>query len=225
MDTNDTAAASTHRRAWDQIPWVVNGSADAADRELVQAHAADCADCADELARQSQLHTAMTDSVLPAHDPSASLQRLLSRIDRVEGDALGDSPESSASRHRSNSRWTRWLAAAVVVQAVGLAALAGALFERPRTADYSVLTRSAEPVAGASIRLVPAASLQIGQLQAVLAQAGLQIVDSHGDGSILSLAPRQGAAPMAVPDSLAVLRATPGVLLAEPIATDAAVRP
>ena len=221
MDTNDTAAAGTHRRAWEQIPWVVNGSADAADRELVQTHAINCTDCADELARQAQLHTAMADSVLPAHDPGAALQRLLSRIDRVEGDEV----VGQTGTARPNGRWTRWLAAAVVVQAVGLAALAGAVCERPRTSDYSVLTRSAEPVAGASIRLVPAASLQIGQLQAVLSQAGVQIVDSHGDGSILSLAPRPGVAPMAVPDSLAVLRATPGVLLAEPIATDAAVRP
>ncbi len=222
MDPRDLSPAGLHRRAWDLIPWVVNGSADAAERQRVEAHLATCTDCSDELARQSQLQAAIASSAVPPHDPGAALLRLWSRIDRLEGDAADGPAEPAPAMRTAGNRWTPWLAAAVVVQAIGLAALAGAVWERPRAADYATLSRTVEPPMAASIRLVPAPSLQIGELRSLLAQAGVQIVGSNGDGSILTLAAASGST---VADSLARLRAAPGVLLAEPVGVDTSVRP
>jgi anti-sigma factor RsiW len=49
-DSPDRAeAGAAHRRAWDTIPWLVNGSASDAQRRAVEAHLHDCGDCREEL--------------------------------------------------------------------------------------------------------------------------------------------------------------------------------
>lgn len=203
MDHTDTSA---HRRAWDLIPWVVAGSASDEERRCVDEHAAACTDCRDELAFHRQLQAGMS---LPANDlPPAepALQRLLARIDQA--------PALPQPVPAHTALWPRALAAAVVVQAIGLAVLGGMLLERPRLADYQTLSQAAAPSA-ARIRLVPAPSLRLGELQALLGRTGLQVVHSNADGSILGLAPRAAGAPLS--DLIARLRAEPGVLLAEPV--------
>ena len=209
-----------HRQAWEAIPWVVNGSAGDADRRLVDAHVQVCADCRDELQFQARLHRGIAAGAAPPHDPDPSLQRLWARIDRVEGDA--DAMALPRSVRSAGAGWsrTRLLAAAVVVQAIGLVAMVGLLRERPATAPYQTLTSPAvAPADGAgrgTLRMVASPRLSIGALQALLERCDLQIVHSSGDGSILTLAPRPGSG-AAVESALALLRADPGVALAEPI--------
>ncbi len=216
MDDSEFARQGQHRRAWDVIPWLVNGSATTADRVLAEAHLAECADCSDELTRQTQWRAAMLSSVGDGHDPQPALQRLWSRIDRVEGDTVA--APSRPPTPNAGRGWTPWLAAAVVLQAIGLAALIGVVWERPRASDYITLSRPEPTPPSASIRLVPEPGLRVGELQSLLSQHGLHIVGSSDDGRILSVAPRSaGSAPTAA--ALTHLRAAPGVLLAEPIGT------
>ena len=54
---NETA--SLHRKAWDLIPWILNGSASAQDRLLVHEHLNQCEDCRAELDFQRSLQTAL----------------------------------------------------------------------------------------------------------------------------------------------------------------------
>ncbi len=232
---DQTQDPQLHRRIWDAIPWVVNGSAGSAERERVLAHVAACDACQDEFRFHQQLHAGMQADAPPLPDAEPALQRLWARID-----SDSDSDNDGAARRAPQpllaqpvragwSRATRVLAAAVAVQAVGLAALGGALWERPAAAAYQTLSRSPAPAAGgATIRLVLAPEMRVGTLQALLARTGLRICESSGDGSILGLGPRAGDGRQADAgvgvgnDSarvLAELRATAGVLLAEPIAT------
>ena len=39
---------SVHRLAWDQIPWIVNGSLSETERLVVESHLQACADCREE---------------------------------------------------------------------------------------------------------------------------------------------------------------------------------
>ena len=48
-----------HLRAWDLLPWVVNGRASAEQVQWVDAHVAGCDDCRAELAWQRSLHRAI----------------------------------------------------------------------------------------------------------------------------------------------------------------------
>ena len=48
-----------HRRIWDAIPWVVNGTATEAAQREVEAHLGQCENCREEFDRQSRLHGAI----------------------------------------------------------------------------------------------------------------------------------------------------------------------
>jgi hypothetical protein len=235
----DGTPQSDHRQAWDLIPWVVNGSASEAQRRLVMAHSAGCADCREEFEFQRRLHLGMGDGAPLAADGPAeppptielALQRFWARVDAEQAvdpwtqlDEQGG-PKPHLPRlpraplrppRTSRSGWQRALVAAVVLQAIGLAAALGVIWERPARADYQALSLPTAAAPGASIRLVPAPGLQLGELRALLARSDLQLLQSNPDATILSLGPRPGAR-FGTPEALQRLRAEPGVLLAEPI--------
>lgn len=236
-----------HRRTWDLIPWIVNGSASAAEREIADAHLRDCVDCRDELAFQSLLHAGMGIDAQPAHSATAGFARLMQRIDRDAGSEGTGTPATVAmpmprtrapARRSQRRRLSRILAGALALQSVGLVLLGALLLARPSVrmppaattaATYQTLSSSRASSASATVRFVPSPTLSVGALQAMLADAHLHIVDSNQDSAIYGLAPMtqdDAAAAIATPDerdaatarAIARLRATPGVLLAEPIA-------
>jgi len=204
---------SRHRQAWELIPWVVNGRASAAERRAVDEHLADCADCREELALQTRLHAAMRSeapAAAPA-DPRPALRRLWQRID-----AAAPAPPR---RRTAPLPLARGLLAAVLIEAVGIAALSAALWSREAAREhaplYQTLSAPAEGVPRASIRAVLAPTLSLGELEALLGRTHLQIVGGPGDGGVYSLAPQAGAGGAA--DALAQLRSHPGVRFAEPV--------
>jgi len=103
-----------HRQAWELIPWVLNGRASDEERALVDAHVRECADCRAELAFQREVQEGMLQAPEPKLDARAGLDQLWKRID------AGGSAAPTVPR---NGNVVRWLAAAVVVEAIGLAAL------------------------------------------------------------------------------------------------------
>lgn len=197
-----------HHELWAMIPWVVNGTADAAQCRRFEQHAAACADCREELAFQRLLQTGMRAEAGPPHAAEPALQRLLARIDQAEAlPALAN-----------DQRWParRWLVAAVLVQAVGLTALGTLQWQRSAVADYQTLSQTRAEVTPARIRLVPAPQMRLAELQALMSRTQMSIVETDGNASILGLAPAPGAS-LSLAQSLALLRAEPGVRLAEPV--------
>lgn len=197
-----------HRRAWEAIPWLVNGRIAAAEREALESHLRHCADCRDELALQQRLRDGILRQVGPVADADAGLARLWQRIDAEAA--------MTPAAGRSGT-WLRWLAAAVVIQAIALAALLGANFGAA-TPPYRTLSADAPPPD--AIRAVFAAELPLGELQQVLDRAGLRIADGPnelGAYSVYTLVPR-GPRDAA----LERLRADARVRFAEPAAGPAA---
>ncbi|HEY6939850.1 zf-HC2 domain-containing protein [Dokdonella sp.] len=199
-----------HRRTWDLIPWLINGTASAADRSLAEAHLAACTDCRDEYAFQSRVHAGLDVDTRVVGEVRPAFDRLLARIDAEQ--AIDAGP--ARPRHL-----LRALAATVAIQAIGLVALATWAIERHRADDapaYRTLSAPETLPARASLRFVPSPELSVGQLQRLLGERGLRIVGTNDGGTIYTLAP---VAPgRADPDVVARLRAAPGVLLVEPIA-------
>jgi hypothetical protein len=195
---------SEHRRAWDAIPWVVAGSAPMTDVDLVTRHLAHCPSCREEFEFQQRLHSRLHEAVPLAADPEPGLQRLLARMATAE-------PAAASTRIPQAQRW---LAVAVVVQAVGLAVLALALLGPARDGDFRTLSapQAARP---ASLRLVPAAELDFAALRRLLAEQRLEIVDAAPDGSSLGLAASDGRTDTALA-ALPRLRSHAGVRMAEP---------
>lgn len=228
---------STHRRAWDAIPWVANGSAAEPLREFVEAHVAACDDCRQELAFQRQLRAGFGVETVSAHDAEPGLQRLWARIDAgpaTEAPAPvlpGPMPAPLPVTHRPTNRpaanLTRWLVAAVVVQAIGLVGML-AVRQPPASnppAAYETLSLAPAARSAATLRFVPAPSLSMAELQTLLARSGTRIVETSADGGIFGLAPATPdatetdapARSRATSRALAELRAARGVLLVEPI--------
>lgn len=215
----------SHSRAWDLIPLVINGTAPADELEFIDAHLRDCADCRDEYAFQLRLQAGMQAAAAGSvDDATPALQRLFDRIDDEDRRA----PQAPRARHVGrrrprSSRQARLLGAAVVAQAFALALLGASLLERPSpgppagsTGAYETLSSAVQPSA-ATIRLVPAPTLSLSDLQALLSESGLRVVAVSEDGSIYSLAPVSTPAAATQAQVLARLRASAGVLLAEPV--------
>jgi len=210
---------SHHRRAWELIPWVVNGRASGEERRLVEQHLAECSDCREEFAFQSRLRSTMSAERQPEADPEIPLQRLLRRIG-------GAAAAAELPRRRAAALpLVRGLLLAVVVEAVGLAVLSAVLWTHQPAAATAYRTLSAAPAGTprATIRAVLAPSLTLSEVQALLERAQLQIVGGPGDSGIYSLAPLSLTTAEATRNALAQLRANPGVRLAEPV--DAAPAP
>jgi hypothetical protein len=214
-----------HRETWDLIPWFVNGSATAAQRESVEQHLRECADCRDEFELQQRFQTGMQASAIGAYDPQPGLQRLFARIDAEPSVLDSGRP---ASMRGGPARWTPWLAAAVIVQAIGLALLGGLVLGRPAPelaaqpgADAGYRTLSGATLErGAEIRLAVSPDTSLAALRQLLGEAGLHIVESTADNAAFGLAPTEVSSATReerTARSIAWLRNQPGVLLAEPI--------
>lgn len=223
-----TDTSSVHRQAWDLIPWIVNDSAPESERQAVQAHLESCADCRQELEFQLQLHAAMAQRTAPDIDARDSWQRLRSRLDT----AAGPAPAGPTSTVRGTRRHPRragkgnmsWLVAAMVVQAIGLGALGVALWSRPSapasapagySAVYRTLSAPEAVVPAATIRVVFAPELTMAQLQAVLADARLQVRAGPNEVGVWTLGPAGDSNRAATEAALRELHASSQVRFAE----------
>jgi hypothetical protein len=213
-----------HRQTWDLIPWLVNGTASPVERSLAEAHLAICTDCRDEYAFQARLGAGLAVDVVTDGPLQPALDQLLARIDVEEANTVARPPLVRPQL----VRMTRILAAAVIVQAIGLAVLGSWALERSRSADeapYRTLSTTAIDAPEATIRFVPSPELSVGQMQRLLADNGLRVANANEGGTIFALAPSTPAHPTAsTGEVVARLRAAAGVLLAEPIARDADAR-
>jgi hypothetical protein len=203
-------AMSAHRATWDAIPWVLNGRATPAQRAEVERHLAQCADCRAEFEFQRQLHDAVAqDGAAVDADPRASLQQLWSRVDAEDAGARRG-PTTLVS-----TGLVRTLAAAVVVEAIGLALLGAALWQPE--ARYRTLSSADATPAAATVRVVFAPTFSISELDALLASAQLHIVSGPSESGAYALAPVAGAESSDRAHVLAQLRASGGVRFAEPV--------
>jgi hypothetical protein len=206
-------SADDHARSWSLIPWLVNGRAEGEQRRRALAHLQHCAACRAEWQAQQDLARAVNAEETEAQampDAEAGLQRLLGRLDQV--------PLARPER-RGHGRLTQALAAAVVVQAVGLALLGFQLSRPSPPADYAALSQPASaagPVT-ATVRLLPEGRLPLAEWQALLSTHGLVVVDGPNSAGAYGVAPRRAAAGPSRAELLARLRAAPGILLAEPL--------
>lgn len=211
-------AASEHRRAWETIPWVVNGSATAAQRRLLDAHLPKCDDCRLELARQRELQSAIASKPpLAVGDVDAGLQRLFARIDcaHEDGQAATAGAPRRETRRAAPSSLSLWLAAAVVVEALALAVLGVGLVARSDPASGYVTLSDGAAGRGATIRIVPAPSMRIDDLQRLLQTLNLQVVAGPNSVGAYDLAPQSEQPAREL--QISTLRADPTLRLVEPI--------
>ncbi len=217
-----TPAGDEHRRAWDAIPWVVAGAASGDESLWVQAHLPQCSECQAEWALQQRVHAGLN-AAEPAQlpDPAPALRSLMARLDAGTTYDPGEARPAGLTTRPQPTPWTRWLAAAVLVQAIGLGAAGLVLFDRhgqgaSNEGEYRTLSQATTPAPAATLRLVLAPGMDFSTLRLLLARTRLVAVEVGADGNSLGLAAADGD-PRTVSAALPVLRAAAAVMLAEPI--------
>jgi anti-sigma factor RsiW len=216
----------THAEAWALLPWLANGRIEAADREWVEAHVATCAECRAELAAQRMVATQMSrDAMAPgqASDEQKSFNKLWARIEASESlsEAASNSGVVAGARPRA-TRMVRWLAAAVVVQAVGLGVLGMTVLRdggQPGPEIVTVADPETRPNAPA-VRIVFAPEASIGTVNTLLEHQGLSIVSGPGiQGNFTAVLSPDAVASGASAESVAqVISKDPNVSFAQPVA-------
>jgi hypothetical protein len=218
----------THAEAWALLPWLANGRIAATEREWVEAHVQTCAECRAELAAQRMLSTHLRDVTdeMPAaaSEEQRSFDKLWARIEASEAVTL-PATGGSGGGYRA-SRAVRWLAAAVIVQAVGLGVLGlSALSGGGAPADdYTLVTRedprTATRAQAPTVRVVFAPQASIETINTLLAHQGLEIVAGPGiAGNFTAVLSADAVASGASAESVAaVMSKDPNVSFAEPVA-------
>jgi hypothetical protein len=212
----------SHRQVWEQIPWILNGSASEADLQSAQAHLSQCADCREALAFERRLQEALQQPRTAVDgEAEEGWQRLSARIDAQS------SGRASLRSRLSASNQSRWLAAAVIAEALALGAMVTSSWlthgERAPTPVYQTLSQPDPTRPQPTIRVVLAPDMTLEQLRTLLKGAHMQVVAGPGESGVWSLAPAEDAAAVATDIALRELRGSPHVRFAEPIATAARV--
>jgi anti-sigma-K factor RskA len=188
--TGDTDATGCEDEAARLLPWYVVGRLSAGDAERVERHLERCAICRDDLTHERELRTLMKSDVRVEYAPHGGLAKTLARIDEAASGTVAAGPAAPPAGH---SRLTRWLTAAVVVQAVGLGTLGALLLERPAPAPggarYTTLAASRPTLPpGPRIRVVFAPTTTLAELRSVLAGQSLSIVQGPSAAGAFTLA-------------------------------------
>jgi hypothetical protein len=216
----------THAEAWALLPWLANGRIEAVDREWVEAHVQGCAECRAEVAAQRMVATQMNrdgsaTTATSTTDEQRSFNKLWARIEASESAATPVSAAAGAPRGVRGSRAVRWLAAAVVVQALGLGVLGMNSLRGDADADkFNTVAIPEARLNAPAVRLVFEPAAPIDTINTLLTHQGLEIVSGPGTAgnyaAVLSAdAVASGATAEAVAD---VLRKDPNVSFAEPVA-------
>lgn len=216
----------THAEAWDLLPWLANGRIAAADREWVEAHVQACAECRAELSAQRMLSGNLREAgAVPAAsttEEQRSFDKLWARIEAAESATAGTQAVESAAPRRA-SRPVRWLAAAVIVQGIGLALFGIHALRTPDTGKTGFVTVTSEAPKRSNVPMVSlvfAPEASIDTINTLLTHQGLSIVSGPGlSGNFTAALSADAVASGASAESVAaVVSKDPNVTFAQPIA-------
>lgn len=158
----------SHERAFDLLPWLVNGTLAGGEREAVEEHARTCIACRREWKYQQQLHA----NVRARRTTDLSVEAGFEQLDR-ELDTAGRTEGRRWRSHYSGA------ARFAVAAAAGIAVLAVLLWftPLPQITDRTYLTLTAPaPGDAALLDIVFAADTTAAEMQALLDHIGGEIV-------------------------------------------------
>jgi hypothetical protein len=218
-----------HESAAVLIPWYVNGTLAAPEATKLGAHLDLCAPCRCDYEAQLRLFEAMQPQSTLVFAAEPSFRKLMARIGTGEdaGELASGRPAPAVSipvasrTSRAPSRVARWLAAAVVLEGLGLGYGGWAWHANSLSTAPAYVTLTAPETSyrdGARVRIVFRSSLSVQELGAILHQAGAHIIDGPTDSNVYTLGfAGTGVTAGVAAGRIAALRANADVLFAEPL--------
>ena len=228
--TSRVSSGEVHDRVWELLPWVVNGRLAQDDEDWVARHIEECADCRSEVQAQERLQSVLVNDARVEYAPSASFQKLATRIEELERQMPDASPAERVrvARPRAPSpRLPRWLLAALAGQGAVVVALAVLVawqnMDRMMAPRFQTLTSEANPAAiRGNLRVVLAPSVSVAELRKLMGSVNAQIVAGPTDAGVWTLAVPYAASSADFSSAVERLRADGRVAFAEPVADSAA---
>jgi len=224
-DPSDEADGNQHQKAWEILPWYVNGTLEGHEQEFVARHILRCQSCADEVTRCQSIATAVRSAKEAAWTPSPEhLARLMERVDRASTSAA---PEHWRIRVRewiekirlhfqetpSSFRW------ALAAQTAAIVLPTAAIMWQTSVAPYRTLSDAGSgPEPGrVHLQVVFADDITEREIRTLLSSLGATIVAGPTPMAVYIVAlvgdDREG--PARTRETLTVLRAHPKVRFAE----------
>jgi anti-sigma factor RsiW len=165
------------------LPWLANGTLQGAERDAVQRHVDECAECQTELNLLLNLRTTLQSEGLPEGGGELGLQRLLRQVGRAPKPA---------------SRW--WLPAALAASLVIGVQTVMLLQRAPDESLYAPMSGPATGEGQLQVEFMPDAREE--DLRELLRTSGVRIVDGPSAVGIYRLAVEPGIEPGKVVRSL-----------------------
>jgi hypothetical protein len=230
MRTVDPGRTTGHPEISALIPWYVNGTIGAIDRQKLDTHFLTCAACRDDLLQERRIYRIMSADSGIEYMPAASFKRLQARLDenaQASTSAAARTPEAVrtpeaprlSQRAPAPNRWLPWqrlVAASIAVLAVSISLVSADKWYRVRgqdlPSDYHTVTTAVPRASNEVIRAVFSPTITLVELQAILDEAQLRIISGPTEAGVYSLAANSDRP---VNTSLALLRRHTAVRFAE----------
>ena len=202
----------SHEQAVELLPWLVNGTLDAQEREVVFEHAHACVICRRELSHLHQLQESFSDASNTVLIPEPDMRKINARID-----ALVD---------RQNWVWTQllqlreifdspWRIGFVVQSAILVLLATAVLWPGNETLEFTTLTQADSLPDGRYVRVVFTPDIQQSEITNLLDNFDLTIVEGPSNRGVYTL----GVWDAAETNDVLVqsLQDDPNILFAQPV--------
>lgn len=223
--TDRPPSGEIHERAWELLPWLVNGTLEREAEPWLAEHVSACEDCRREINAQTRLQAGFVADARVEYAPQASFEKLTTRIREFEEDESAGNRAPARERPAPASLMPRWLPAALALQGVFVLTLAVIVgwqtYERMLAPSYRTLTEAdAAVAAGANLRLVLAPATTLSDFEALVGKLRATVVAGPSSAHVWTLVVPYSADSPQFADLLHQLRADERVALAEPVAVE-----
>ena len=174
----------THEEAIELLPWLVNGSLDEEQHDIVAAHASSCVTCRRELDELEVLQQSINVLGTQHEPPAPDMRRINARIDAQLETASPGRALLDGWRRFAGSRWR----VAFAVQSVVLLVVAGVLLlPREPQPEFTTLSDPQALPAGQYLRVVFDPTIAQPDVDAILRVHDLTVVAGPSERGVVTL--------------------------------------
>lgn len=207
----------SHEQARELLPWLVNGSLDELERDLVDEHARTCVVCRRDLAELQNLQESIAQMSDTAETPAPDMRRINARIDAlIERQGRGREYVSSLREFFASPWRIAFAVQTVLVLALGIALL----WPQNEEAGFTTLTAPSELPDGQYIRVVVDPSLGAVELSRLIGDLGLTVIDGPSERGVTTLRITTAVSAADRDTIVSGLLSNQGILFAQPISIE-----